>query len=173
MDNSHYEKCPCWSVEGNRQCSLTEEGVYLPLPKHIIMFCQSSNYMHCIQYIRGHELSMSKDVAERRRIRRYYRNIYMDIVVCDVKNNSSVKSKYKVRTLDVSLYGMKIESPEKVTTDTIVGFEFDHDFSSDSLAGAGTVKWCEQQVDSDKFEFGMAFSDDTVMQKGFNKLLSL
>lgn len=116
---------------------------------------------------------MGQDVGERRRMRRYAKNIYMDIVVCAAEENHLVRSKYKVKTLDMSPYGMKIESPEQITTDTIVGFALDPDFSQHFLPGTGTVKWCERQMDSDKFEFGIALSDDTAMQKGIEKLLYL
>lgn len=160
-------------MEGNRECAMTEGGVYIPLLKHRMMFCQSSNYIHCAQYIKGRELLVGKDAGERRRMRRYAKNIYMNIAVFDSKNNSSVKGKYKVRTLDVSLYGMKIESPEQFTTDTIVDFELDPDLSSDFHPGTGTVKWCERQINSDKFEFGIAFSNDAAIQKGIQKLLYL
>lgn len=73
--------------------------------------------------------------------------------------------------LDVSLYGMKIECPEQVVTDTTVGFKLDTGFPSEILTGYGSVKWCEQQADSGKFEFGMAFSDDPAIEKGIRKLL--
>lgn len=171
MENSHDEKCPCWSIDGNRECAITEGGVYIPLLKHRMMFCQSSNYIHCAQYIKGRELIVGKDVGERRRMRRYAKNIYMDIAVCDSTNNFSVTGKYKVRTLDMSLYGMKIESAEKFTTDTVIGFELDPDLSSDFLSGTGTVKWCEQQINSDRFEFGVDFSNDTAIQKRIENLL--
>lgn len=173
IDNSYGNKCPFWSLDGNRECVIIEGGVYIPLLKHRMMFCQSSNYMHCSQYIKGRELIMGQDVGERRRMRRYAKNIYMDIVVCAAQENHLVRSKYKVKTLDMSPYGMKIESPEQITTDTIVGFALDPDFSQHFLPGTGTVKWCERQMDSDKFEFGIALSDDTAMQKGIEKLLYL
>lgn len=173
MDNSNCGNCPFWSLDGNRECAITEGGVYIPLSKHIMMFCQSSNYMHCSRYIKGRYLFIGKEVSERRKLRRYVKKIYMDIVVCDTKEDHPVKSKYRVKTLDMNLYGMKIESPTQVATDAIVGFELDSDFSSDFLPGTGKVKWCERQRNSDKFEFGMAFSDDPAIQKGIEKLLHL
>ena len=116
---------------------------------------------------------MGKEISERRKLRRYVKKIYMDIVVTDTEENNHVRSKYRIKTLDMNLYGMKIESPEQVAKDAIVGFEFDPDFSSNFLPGTGTVKWCERQSNSDKFEFGMAFSDDPAIQKGVEKLLHL
>jgi len=165
------KQCPCWSSDRNGECAITEGGVYIPLHQHIMVFCQSSNFIHCTRYISGRELVMNKEILERRKFRRYEKNFNIAIDVCDAKDSSSVMSNYKVRTLDVSLYGMKIESPEKIPADTIVGFQLDPDISSEFLAGSGSVKWCRPQTDSGKFEFGLAFYDDPSIHQGIRKLL--
>lgn len=168
--NHHNEKCPCWSLDDYGECSITDGGVYIPLPQHIMFFCQSSYFSHCSRYKKGCELIINKEIGERRKSRRYAKNLNIVIDVCELKNNSSVVSKYNTKTSDVSLYGMKIESPRKILAYTIVSFELDTGFSSEFLVGTGSVKWCEKQTDSDKFEFGMVV-DDKEIQKEIKKIL--
>lgn len=171
MENSHKEQCPCWSSDQEGKCTITEGGVYLPLAQHIWLFCLSAEYASCSRYIQGRECIANREALERRRFRRYEKKCNIAIDVCDPTDGSPALSKYNVRTLDVSLHGMKIESPEKIPTDTIVGFQFDPAFSPDVLAGSGSVKWCRQQAGSEKFEFGLAFYDEPGIHLGINKLL--
>lgn len=172
MKKTRYDQCPCWALDGNR-CSLTEGGVYIPLPHHILMFCNTPSYTLCTQYIRGRELIMHNDAVERRRMRRYNKKVNIDIIVCDTRKSPPLRIKHKTSTLDVSLCGMKIESPEELTLDSVVGFEVDHSHCSDILIGAGSVRWCERLSDPDKYEFGIAFSEDTLTREGIEKLLCM
>ncbi|MHB8790255.1 MAG: PilZ domain-containing protein [Desulfobulbaceae bacterium] len=166
----HNEKCPCWALDNYGECAITDGGVFIPLPHHVMIFCQSSYFSCCSRYKKGCELIMNKEIGERRENRRYAKNLNIVIDVCELKKSSSLGSKYNTKTLDVSLYGMKIESPEKVLTDSIISFKLDPGFSSEFLVGTGSVKWCDKKIDSDKFEFGMVF-EDTEIQKEIKKIL--
>jgi len=166
------EKCPYWSSDSGIECGLSVDGVYIPMPKHIKMYCSTEAFVKCRQYVRGCVLEAMEDKGDRRKKRRFAEQLYLDVVVCDPKKNPAVKNKYRVRTIDVSLGGLRIEGPTNLATDTVVGFELDHNLSAGSLAGVGAVKWCEPQRGSDKFEFGLAFSDDNT-SLGLMKLLEM
>jgi len=96
---------------------------------------------------------------DRRKLRRYPEELYLDIVVCDKHDGPQVMNAYKAKALDVSLGGLRIESFKEFSTDTIVSFVLDPDFSTDTLIGVGEVKWCAPNSDSSKFESGIAFSN--------------
>jgi hypothetical protein len=106
------------------------------------MFCQSSCYNQCSQYIKGRKLIISRESIERRKMRRYSKSIIIDVIVPGVDNKHSEINRYKAKTLDVNLYGMKLVSTNKVPTDTVVNFEIDKNICSDLIKGAGLVKWC-------------------------------
>ena len=65
---------------------------------------------------------------------------------------------HKVRSIDVSLGGLRVESASEISPDSVVSFIMSPDFSSESLLGFGEVKWCISDEESNKFESGIAFS---------------
>jgi len=174
-------KCPCFALDNSKECGIVKGGVYIPMPEHIKMFCLSRKYPQCPQYIRYCELIMNQAEGEvkaymvsedRRKFQRFAELLYLDLVVCDANIIPREINGFKARTLDVSLGGLRIESPRELATDTILSFDSDPEFSSESLSGVGDVKWCRPQKDSDKFEFGIAFSDYSTSE-GMRKHLGL
>jgi len=176
---SHCAQCPYWILESNKECGIAKGGMYIPMPEHIKMFCLSANYYQCRQYIKGCERMMNHEESEnselkingdRRKSRRFADQLYLNLIVCDKKVEPRAINACKAKTLDLSIGGMRMETPKELNTDTVVSFELDPDFSSESLLGVGEVKWCEPKKDSDKFEFGIAFSDYST-SKGIREYL--
>lgn len=162
------DKCPYWAIESNRECGIIKGGMYIPMPEHIRMFCHSAKYYQCQKYIKGCELINAQDEFElnelfgsrdRRRLRRYPEQFYLDLVACDKNNDSKVMKAYKAKSLDVSLGGLRVESFNEFPADAVVSFVMDPDFSSESLLGIGEIKWSAPKKDSNKFESGIAFSN--------------
>ncbi len=160
-------KCPFIVSENNKECGLAKGGMFIPMPEHVKMLCLSQKYYQCRQYIKGLEMTNSKDISEingflgsidRRRLQRYPEQIYLDLIVSDRKRDLKVLSSYKAKSLDVSLGGLRLESYKKINKNTAVSFVMDPDFSSESLLGFGEVMWCKPKKDSNKFESGIAFS---------------
>ena len=160
--------CPYWSMNDNEECGMSKGGVYIPLPQHVKTFCLTSRYIQCHQYIKGCEHIMLQQenrkkgvvkMDERRRLRRFSEQLNMILAVCDTKIKPPEINSFKARTIDVSLGGMRLEGPQKLTIGSIVGFELEKEFPSQGITGVGEVKWCKPQQDSDKFEFGIAFPD--------------
>jgi hypothetical protein len=164
----HGRMCPYWALERNDECGMVKGGMYIPMPEHVRMFCLSAKYSQCRQYITGCDLMNNQTVSEkntlkvgrdRRKLQRFAEQLPLHLVVCDINVEPRIINTYKTKTLDVSVGGLRMESPRKLNVNTIVSFELDPDFSSESLLGVGEVKWCELQNGSEKFEFGMAFAD--------------
>ncbi len=161
------EKCPFWALEENKECGMAKGGMYIPMPEHVRMFCLSSKCYRCSQYIKGCELTFSRDENEvngfldskdRRRLQRYPEQIFLDLIVSDRQSDLKVLNSYKAKSLDVSLGGLRLESYKEFTESTAVSFVMDPDFSSESLLGFGEVRWCKFKKESNKFESGIAFS---------------
>jgi len=162
------EKCPYWAVDDCKECGMSESGLYIPMPQHVTTFCLASKYYQCSQYIKGCDLLLAQEEdetneflssRERRRLRRYPEQLYLDLVTCDKDIGPQEMNFYKAKSLDVSLGGLRVESFKELAKDSFVSFIMDPDFSSESLLGVGDVKWCEPKIDPDRFEAGIAFSN--------------
>ena len=161
-------KCPYWAVDVLKECGMTKSGVYIPMPQHVRTFCLASKYCQCSQYIKGCDLLMAQEEdetneflnsRERRKLRRYPEELYLDLVTCDKDTDLHEMNFYKAKSLDVSLGGLRVESFNELAIDSFVSFIMDPDFSSESLLGVGNVKWCEPKIDPNRFEAGIAFSN--------------
>lgn len=162
------DKCPYWDLGESEECGFAQDGMYIPMPEHIRLFCLSTKYYKCRQYIRGcelmkiqaeYEFSDYLDSRDRRRLQRHPEHLYLDLLVCDRNVVPHLINSCKAKSLDVSLGGLRIESFKQLATDSVVSFVIDPEFSSDALEGVGEVKWCIPKEDSKKFESGIAFSN--------------
>jgi len=174
-------RCPYWSTNDNEECGMSMGGVFIPLPHHVKIFCLTSQYIQCHQYIKGCEyIRMQEEnrkkgeviTDERRKSRRFSEQLQLILAVCDTKIKPPAFTSFKSMTIDVSLGGMRLECPQKLATGSIVGFELDGDFSSHNISGVGEVKWSKPQQDTDKYEFGIAFPDFNAIH-GMREYLSL
>ena len=161
-------KCPYWALDSRKECGISKNGLYIPMPQHVRTFCLASKYYQCSQYIKGCDLLMAQeeyetneflDSRERRRLRRYSEQLHLDLVTCDRDIGPQEMNFYKAKSLDVSLGGLRVESFEELAKDSFVSFIMDPDFSSKSLLGIGDVKWCEPKINTNRFESGIAFSN--------------
>lgn len=161
--------CPFWNQKESIECTMIKGGMYIPLPEHVQMFCMSSRYVQCRQYIHGIEMTRTQenhvmnneflDSKDRRRMKRYPELLYFDLAACDKNKGPQVINIYKAKSLDISLGGMRLESHNEFMTDTLISFVMDPDFSSEDLLGVGEVKWCRPKENSTKYEMGIAFSN--------------
>ena len=173
--NRHDEgRCPYWALESYSECGLSKGGVYIPLPEHVQMYCLSGNYDLCCQYVKGFGLMSDQEErqvnefsgnGERRSVRRYPEQLYFDLAVCDRHSGLSAMNTCKAKSLDVSLWGLRIESSCEFARDAVVSFILDPEFSSEQLLGVGEVKWCSPRKDSRMFEAGIAFSNYSTSEK--------
>lgn len=147
---------------------MSSGGVYLPLPQHVKMFCQSSQYIQCHQYIKGSEEILAQEeirktgsdkINERRKFPRIAQQLFLKMYVSDSHLKASEIHDFKAKTLDISFGGFRLESPRELMPGSIVCFESDEDDSSHNISGTGEVRWCKPSKKSDYFEFGIAFPD--------------
>lgn len=163
------KKCPHWTENNGDECKMTKGGLYIPMPEHVSMFCMSSRYAHCHQYIRGEELLQEAArnfgyIVEdgRRRYRRVSDRFQLVLSSCDDDMTPLSVLDDHAFTLDLSLGGMRLESRRKISTGRPVAFAFSRDFTIPDLSGTGEVRWCEPDRDSGGFVAGLEFSDGTM-----------
>lgn len=168
---SSRKQCPYWGKNNSHECKMTKGGLYIPMPEHINMFCLTSRYTFCHQYIRGCELL--REAAKkygfivdggRRRYRRVAERIPVSVSLCDKDRGLIELIDEDAVTIDLSLGGLRLLSRRELPRDSLVSFGFGPDFTIPDLAGIGEVKWCELKSDSPLFEAGLAFSDFRVTQ---------
>ncbi len=51
MTGNKPSSCPYFSNDAD--CLMINDGIYIPLPQHIKMFCQRSSFTKCHHYIHG------------------------------------------------------------------------------------------------------------------------
>lgn len=105
-----------------------------------------------------YEEQRKQEVApmERRRFPRFSKQICLTLYVGERDSKPARINTFRVRTIDVSRGGLRIESPREVGTGSRVGFESDDD-AMHSISGVGEVVWCNPKGIGDNCEFGISF----------------
>jgi hypothetical protein len=145
---------------------MAKGGVYLPMPEHIGLFCQSISFVQCHQYVIGcqsireaiglyHE-SFAGD--RRRQFHRVKEEVPVSIVRVDVAGKKSVP--FSATTLDMSLEGIRIQTQEELLPDMKVFFAFDGEFSVPNWKGVGEVRWTKKFAADAMFVTGMSIVDN-------------
>ena len=175
------DKCPFWSGDNIEECGISKGGMFIPMPEHITMFCTSVNFPKCKQYIRGcgpateHEKkhnNNSLNESDRRRMRRFPEQIYLDFIINDTNSTGTSGRNYKAKTIDVSLGGLRIESYNELRADSIISFILNPEFSEKELLGIGEVKWCKPKKSTNKYESGISFANFSTSE-GIRQYLGL
>jgi hypothetical protein len=142
---------------------MTKGGLYIPLPEHIEIFCSTSHFAQCHQYIRGKEL-LSEAVASgaiyddsRRRHRRIKEEIPVSIAACDVMGNRVGDFIEETTTFDLSIGGMCCKSKKEVPSSELLLLMFREDNLEPAISGIGEVKWCSSDQKSLGYKLGIAF----------------
>ena len=163
--------CPYTGQGEGQECKMTKGGLYIPMPEHIEMFCQTPKFVECHQYIRGSELL--KETAQkygfildgsRRRYRRVLDRFMVSLAVCDENGTPKEILDENAHTIDISLGGMRIDSSSDIAGRGLIAFEFGSDFVMPILEGVGEIKWAtEIKGNGGKgFHAGVAFLDSRI-----------
>jgi len=149
---------------------MPQGGIYLPMPDHVAMFCMTSNFLQCPQYVQGRELLKVKTpeyacVTEgsRRRFRRVSEHLRMTLAMCgdsgeqlDIIDDAAV-------TVDLSAGGVRIESMRSLPKQGRVTFKFAEGSGLPSWMGIGEIRWTKVASES-RFQSGVAFVDSRTKQ---------
>lgn len=150
---------------------MTKGGLYIPLPEHIDIFCSTPRFSRCHQYIRGCELlnetaqklGFAKEKNGRRQYRRMPDHLLLSVSFCDETGKPLYRVEDPVRTVDISLGGLRLESKTKLPANELIAFTFGPDFIKPGFTGLGKVKWC-QETEGKGFQAGLAFLNSSPRQ---------
>jgi len=156
-----FARCPHFLKE-MKTCSLFSDGFYLPSQKSISTYCLSSIYSKCPTYKQHYPLDTDvKNSDKRRRHNRIPGQRRVLVRSCDPAGNVVGNFSELALTVDYSQAGMRIVSNKKIPADTLLLFNFDHDFLIPQLQGFAQLCW---QKNLEKLpigvEAGLVFKDN-------------
>lgn len=157
------KNCPYWPHDGSEECLMTKGGLYIPMPDHIKRFCKAQEYSRCHHYIKECEQFMDsakKQVSgrDRRRYERIEGRYNLALLSCDEMGRPYALMTDKASTLDISLGGMRFNSPTDLSLQQMIAFTFGSDFVAPSLTGIGEVMWCEESASAKQYIAGLSFA---------------
>lgn len=166
-NKSIIKDCPFWNPHCEQICTMTTNGLYVPLPDHIANFCKSPIWDQCPQYVRGCEVQL--DLAWKRELyprngRRRHRRINCSHLLALAASDSPGDQRGEpftqcARTMDLSLGGMRIETVGALPDTKNFSFAFGDDFLSPGLSGLAEVRWLREVDNSSIYQYGLGFID--------------
>lgn len=157
------DNCPHWSA-GDRNCLLSNSGLYLPVQEHVDIYCEGGNFLSCSQFIAhagaGRGTASDRGVNHRR-FSRVPGRFSFRLAEREQDNVSRIIDD-AATTVDLSPGGIRFESYRSLEQGTEVLFSLNGDFSDVPLRGSGEVKWCRSLENAPLYHAGIAFADSEV-----------
>jgi hypothetical protein len=164
----HPENCRFWSAL-SMKCRICKEGLFIPLDNHIEMYCKTTEYPHCLQYMLYSEkiqsyLDITKKVDKNRRKYERYQTCHQ-ITLVRLVQSGEIATHYSTiaKTLDLSGGGMRLTTKNPLANHSLVQFTFDGSFPENLQYGTGQVAWCNKQIDEPGYQAGITFQDDRLI----------
>jgi len=142
-------------------------GIYLPVAEHIQTYCQTSNYSSCPllegQPYASFEGAETNEFENRRGYERVPSRFAFRLSSrLQGEQNLEALLDDKACTVDISPGGIRFETYQVVTIDSLVSFSLVGDAFEEPLSGVGRVKWCMSLENAPVFHAGIAFTDKSV-----------
>jgi len=159
--------CPYFLAE-MKTCRLYSNGFYLPPKKIVKTYCVTSQYKKCDQYQRHHPnekddfAPRADEYGDRRRYKRIPEHRKALVRSCDSEGNIVGDFRAMALTVDYSQGGMRIVSNKKIPPDTLLVFNFDHDFLIPQLHKIAQLCWQKSfENPPHSIEAGLLFKDNS------------
>lgn len=162
--------CLYWSKKKN-ECLLTKNGVFIPMPSHIKMYCVTEHFYRCQHYVKGSKLldEVTGDFpykfgGGRRRYHREKKRFSVFLKTCDSNDNPSEILDEEAYVVDFGVGGIGLESSKEIPPTGLLAFTFGPDFIIPDLQGIGEVRWSGPVPDADAFQAGLSFVDNAIVR---------
>jgi len=154
--------CPYWDAAG-RFCMLVDDGLYIPLKRHVSFYCQSSHHPSCYQY---QQLTGATDTVHpkttlpnnRRRSNRVPSHHSFRFSQITEQGQLQYGQEQAALTLDLSEHGLSCASLAQLPPETSIRFFLDTDATGAPAEGIGRVIWSHPIGNKTFFHSGIAFS---------------
>ncbi len=165
--------CPFWSPI-SLKCRLCGEGLFIPLDDHIEVYCKTVEYPMCLQYSLSNDslqhatASTGENTGDNRRKYQRIESTHR-ITVVRLSGSGKIASHFSTisSTIDMSMGGLRLRTPDPLINDTVVRFSFDNSVPELLQSGTAVIKWCHRLIDSPEYQAGLAFrSNQTVEAMG-------
>lgn len=166
-NNSTTKDCPYWNPHCEQICTMTANGLYMPLSEHIAGFCRSPRWDQCPQYVAGCEaqlgMAWERELNQKHGHRRHWRiscSHLLALASSDTLMDQPVNSFTQcARTMNLSVGGMRIETVGALPEMKKFSFAFGDDFLAPGLRGLAEVRWQLEIDDSGTCQYGLGFID--------------
>ena len=135
------------------------------MPEHISLFCRSKRFNQCHQYAVGCEETrgaierfVNHDKNNRRKFFRVPDEV--DVLVEVLSDSGQTIEQIGATTLDISLWGMRLKTVEKLIPHTKVFFAFGQEFTVPNWRGQGQIRWTKPNDVGSCYEIGMNITDN-------------
>ena len=171
--------CPYWS-DSTKSCLSSKQGIYLPVPEHILTYCKTSQHPFCPQFEQqGTDLveykngsrkvpdrrerkfadRRSRIAADRRKYTRISGSYPFQIAGFQEDSNTASLLDMKATTVDLSAGGIRLQIHCDLPVNSKVSFSLNGS-SSPPIRGIGQIKWCRSLEDTSVYHAGIVFTDD-------------
>ena len=154
-DRSTPVHCPHWNSVA-RLCLLAEDGLYLPVPRHIADFCEGGGQVFC-PHFRARADRATRVTNRRRSVRLSERHLFRFSEISSLGQSADVPGA-EAWTLDLSDHGLCVAATCKLRPDTAICFQLEGN-GSPGREGLGRVVWCQPLANTSLFELGVALLD--------------
>ncbi len=157
-------------MKESKKCLVRNGGLFIPLDDHIETYCTTLDYPQCLQYAMYANAKpelLEKYASTHENRRKYPRHhlIHKVTLVKLIDSNEVVSHLSSIaNTLDLSKGGMRINLDTPLNDDTIINFTFEDFFPESIKHGSGQVQWCNKHVSEQRYQAGIAFIDDSLIE---------
>lgn len=159
------QKCPYWSEKEHR-CTVTNNGLFIPLENYIASFCTTDKHSDCAQYsseLQRQDKFKKLKPENRRKHPRFEKNHRITLKRINESGNIIQHQAGIADTVDLSAGGMQITTREPLISNSILHFNFGKTFPSALQKGLAKVKWCHYHKESLKYTVGLAFQTERMV----------
>ena len=170
--------CPYWS-DATKSCLSSKQGLYLPVPEHILTYCKTSNHPFCPQFEqqdtklpeyqngsgkvpdrRERKFADRRDrrAADRRECARVSGSYPLKLAGLQEDGNATSLLDTKATTVDLSAGGIRLQGHCELPVNSMVSFSL-NGTSGPPIQGIGQIKWCRPLEDGSVYHAGIVFTD--------------
>ena len=153
--------CPFWSPSAGN-CTVSLDGLFIPMDNHIDTFCNSRSYTGCFQYQCKNTFQKLDDaVSDRRQHRRHADS--RDITL--IKNEhypEDVQIPVMATIIDFSKGGVRLLLKENLSRNSAVTCTLGNDLPEHLRTGPAMIRWCRPLLNKNGYQAGLAFKDEVL-----------
>jgi hypothetical protein len=164
------EVCPFWSPT-ERICKKLAAGLFIPLEDHVEIYCRTSQHtlcrIFCLSEHADQEIGKTDQEiksSNRRKHTRVKTSHHLTLVRLSDSGHVVCEQPAMASTLDISSGGMRLTTRELLMHDSMIQFHFKGAVPSSLKSGLARVKWCVPTRKDLRYQAGLAFQNDQVIQ---------